>query len=253
MWVLEYYDLIRILTISDLRIKYQSSVLGFLWSFISPLLMLTVMYIVFSTMRGISDKEFIVYLLTGIISWRAFSMGTSASIRGIYGKPALVKKIYIPRQILILSIVISSFISSLLEFLILFALLIILSIPLSLNVFLFPVITAIYFGIVFGVGLALGSLFIFYRDLDQIWSVVMQIGLFLVPIFYQVTSIPPQYQAIYLLNPVSAIMVMYRDILLYAAFPSLTLLGYSVLASAIILAVGTLIFRRMEPRFAEGF
>lgn len=253
MWIFEYYDLIRILTISDLKIKYQSSVLGFLWSFLNPLLMLLVLYIIFSTIRQVSDTEFILYLLIGIISWRVFSNGTTACIRAIYGKPGLVKKVYIPRQILVFSLVISSFISSLFEFVILFILLIILGAPLSLNLAMFPLITAIYFGIVYGVGLALGALFIFYRDLDNIWTVLIQIGFFLVPIFYQVSSIPVQYQTLYLANPVSGIMVMYRDILLYATFPPPLLLVYSIFAAILILAAGMAIFNRMEPRFAEGF
>jgi lipopolysaccharide transport system permease protein len=253
MWIVKYYDLIRILIISDLRVKYQSSVLGFFWSLLSPLLMLIVMYVVFTTMRGIKDPLFIIYLLIGILCWRIFSSGTMASVRGIYGQPGLVKKIYIPRQILLFSVVISSFISSMLEFLILFGFLIVFAVPLSFNILLFPVITVIYFGIVYGVGLALGALFVFYRDLEQIWAVVMQIGFFLVPIFYNVSALPPQYQAIYLLNPVSSIMVMYRDILMYALFPPLPLLGYSIFAAILIFLAGIWIFRRFEPRFAEGF
>jgi lipopolysaccharide transport system permease protein len=149
--------------------------------------------------------------------------------------------------------VISSFISSLLEFLILFAFIIIFAVPLSLALLMFPIITVIYFGLVYGIGLALGALFVFYRDLEQIWGVVMQIGFFLVPIFYQITSLPPQYQILYLLNPVSSIMVMYRDILMYATFPSLALFCYSLFAAIIIYFAGMWIFQRFEPRFAEGF
>jgi len=252
-WVLEYYDLIRILVISDLRVKYQSSVLGFFWSLLNPLLMLVVLYVVFGVLGGRSDPGFILYLLTGIVIWRVFSNGTTASIRGIYGKPGLVKKIYIPRQILIFSMVVSSFISSLLEFIILFAFIIIFSVPFSVNILMFPVITFIYFGLIYGVGLVLGSLFVFYRDVEQIWGVLMQIGFFFVPIFYKVTSIPPDYQILYLLNPISAIMVMYRDIILYAVFPPFKLLGYTIIAGILILIIGIYIFRRLEPRFAEAF
>lgn len=251
MWVRDYYDLIRILVISDLRIKYQSSVLGFLWSLLNPLLWLLVLYVVFRNVRNVTDTSLILYLFVGIIVWRVFANGTTSTVRAIYGKPGLVKKIYIPRQILVFSLVISGFISSLLEFVILFAFLIIFNAPLSLNLLMFPPLILIYFGMVYGVGLALGALFPRYRDLENVWTVLMQIGYFLTPVFYQVTLIPEQYQALYLTNPVSAIMVMFRDIMLYATFPSLPLLGYTILASGIILLIGTLIFSRMEPRFAE--
>jgi lipopolysaccharide transport system permease protein len=251
VWVREYYDLIRILVISDLRVKYQSSVLGFLWSLLNPLLWLLVLYVIFRNMRNVTDTSLILYLFVGIIVWRVFQNGTSSTVRSIYGKPGLVKKIYIPRQILIFSVVISDFISSLLEFVILFAFLIIFSAPLSLNLLMFPPLMVIYFGIVYGVGLALGALFIRYRDLENIWTVLMQIGYFLTPIFYQVTDLPEQYQALYLANPVSSMMVMFREIMLYATFPTLSLLGYTILASGIIFAIGSMIFTRMEPRFAE--
>lgn len=251
MWVLEYYDLIRILVISDLKVKYQSSVLGFLWSFLNPLLWLVVLYVIFANVRNITDTSLILFLFVGIICWRVFSSATTAAVRSIYSKPGLVKKIYIPRQILVFSIVISNFISSLLEFVILFAFLIVFGAPLSLNLLMFPVLMLIYFGIVYGVSLALGSLFVFYRDLDNIWTVLMQIGYFLTPVFYQVTALPEQYQALYLTNPVSTMMVMFREIMLYATFPSLNLLGYGILAAILILVIGTVIFNRMEPRLAE--
>ena len=253
MWVLDYYDLIRILVISDLKVKYQSSVLGFLWALLNPLLWLVVLYVVFRSIRHVSDTSLILFLFVGIICWRVFASGTSGSVRSISNKPGLVKKIYIPRQILVFSVVISNFISSLLEFVILFAFLILFGAPLSLNLLMFPVLLLIYFGIVYGVSLALGSLFIFYRDLDNIWAVLMQIGYFLTPVFYQVTDLPEQYQALYLANPVSTMMVMFREIMLYATFPSLHLLGYGTLAAVIILVIGTAIFNRFEPRFAEGF
>jgi lipopolysaccharide transport system permease protein len=251
MWVIEYYDLIRILVISDLRIKYQSSVLGFLWSFLNPLLWLLVLYVIFRNMRNITDTSLLLFLFVGIIVWRVFSNGTSASVRSIYSKPGLVKKIYIPRQILVFSIAISNFISSLLEFVILFAFLVFFGAPFSLNLLMFPVLFLIYFGIVYGVSLALGSLFVFYRDLDNIWVVLMQIGYFLTPVFYSVTELPRQYQVLYLSNPVSTMMVMFREILLYAKFPSLPLLGYGILAAIIMIAIGTAIFNRLEPRLAE--
>jgi lipopolysaccharide transport system permease protein len=121
MWVIEYRELIRILTISDLKIKYQSSVLGFAWSLLNPLLLMLVLYLVFSKAFTTSQDNFALYLLIGIVTWRFLSNGTSSSIRSIVGRASLVTKIFVPRQVLVLSTVLSSFISSLLEFLVLFA------------------------------------------------------------------------------------------------------------------------------------
>ncbi len=184
MWIVEYRELIRILTISDLKVKYQSSVLGFAWSLLNPLLMMLVLYLVFNNVFKSNQDHFALYLLIGIISWRFLSIGTASSMTAIVGKPSLVTKIYIPRQVLVMSTVLSSFISSILEFLVLVPLLIILGAGISPYILLFPVIHIIYFMIVYGISLILAALYVYYRDLNQIWDVLIQIGFFLSPIVY---------------------------------------------------------------------
>ncbi|MDD1739988.1 MAG: ABC transporter permease [Methanothrix sp.] len=254
MWVIEYRELIRILTISDLKIKYQSSVLGFAWSLLNPLLLmlvLLVLYLVFSKAFTTSQENFALYLLIGIVTWRFLSNGTSSSIRSIVGRASLVTKIFIPRQVLVLSTVLSSFISSLLEFLVLFALLIAFGVELSLNLLLFPFVIAIYFVLVYGVSLALASLYVYYRDLDQMWEVLLQLGFFLSPVVYPMTSVPKEYLKLYMLNPVTVIMQTNRDILLYAQTASASSLLFMALAAALILAAGSATFNRLERRFAE--
>ena len=165
MWIVEYRELIKILTISDLKVKYQSSVLGFAWSLLNPLLMMLVLYLVFNNVFKANQDHFALYLLIGIISWRFLANGTSASMGAIVGKSSLVTKIYIPRQVLVMSTVLSSFISSILEFLVLVPLLIILGAGLSPYILLFPVIHIIYFLIVYGISLILAALYVYYRDL----------------------------------------------------------------------------------------
>ncbi|HON82103.1 MAG TPA: ABC transporter permease [Methanoregulaceae archaeon] len=251
MWIIEYYDLIRILAISDLRVKYQSSVLGFLWSLLNPFLMLMVLYVVFSRLFTTSGPDFILFLFVGITSYRFFSNGTTASVSSIVAKTSLVMKVYIPREVLVFSSVLSSLISAFLEFIILFALLIVFKNPFTWNILLFPIITLIYFVIIYGVGLTLGALYVFYRDLNQIWEVVLSIGFFLSPILYPVTRIPEHMLKYYMLNPVTTIMVMYRDSLLYGTTPSAWLYGYSIFIAIVLLGIGLAVFRRLQWRFAE--
>lgn len=112
MWIFEYRELIKILTISDLKVKYQSSVLGFAWSLLNPLLMMLVLYLVFSNVFNANQDNFALYLLIGIVSWRFMAIGSSAAMGAIVGKPSLVNKIYIPRQVLVTSVVLSNLISS---------------------------------------------------------------------------------------------------------------------------------------------
>ena len=251
MWIIEYRELIKILTISDLKVKYQSSVLGFAWSLLNPLLMMLVLYLVFSNLFKANQDHFALYLLIGIVSWRFLAIGSSASMGAIVGKSSLVTKIYIPRQVLVMSTVLSSFISSILEFLVLVPLLIILGAGISPYILLFPFIHVIYFLIVYGLSLILAALYVYYRDLNQIWDVLIQIGFFLSPIVYPLSTVPPAYLKYYLLNPITALMQMYRDVLLYHQLPALGNAALTLGAGLILMVIGTMVFKRLERRFAE--
>lgn len=251
MWLVEYRDLIWNLTISDLKVKYQSSVLGFAWSLLNPLLMMLVLYFVFSNVFRFDQEHFALYLLIGLISWRFLANGTSAALNSIVGRPGLVTKISIPRDILVMSTVLSAFISSILEFLVLIPLLFILGAGVSVNLLFFPLVHLIYFLIVYGVSLILASFYVYYRDLNQIWEVILQAGLFLSPIVYPVSIIPAEYFDLYMLNPMTMLIETYREFLLYGVAPPfvslLALSGFGVL----MVLVGTAVFHRLERRFAE--
>jgi lipopolysaccharide transport system permease protein len=251
MWFVEYRELIKILTISDLKVKYQSSVLGFAWSMLNPLLLMLVLYFVFSNVFKATQDHFALFMLIGIISWRFLANGTISSISSIVGKSSLVTKIYIPRKVLVLSTVLSAFISSLLEFIVLVPLLIILGAGLSPYLLLFPLIHIAYFFIVYGISLILAALYVYFRDLTQIWDVLMQIGFFLSPIVYPLSTVPPEYMAYYMLNPITVIIQMYRDVLLYHQMPSAWELFFTLATGVVILLVGSAIFEKLERRFAE--
>ncbi len=251
MWFVDYRELIKILTISDLKVKYQSSVLGFAWSMLNPLLLMLVLYFVFSNVFKMTQDYFALYLLIGIISWRFIANGTISAMSAIVGKSSLVTKIFIPRKVLVLSTVLSAFISSLLEFLVLAPLLVVLGAGLSPYILVFPFIHIIYFFIVYGISLILASLYVYYRDLTQIWDVLMQIGFFLSPIVYPLSTVPAEYMGYYMLNPMTVMIQMYRDVLLYHQMPSPWDVAFTLLSGLGITLIGSAIFQRLERRFAE--
>lgn len=251
MWFIEYRELIGILTISDLKVKYQSSILGFAWSLLNPLLIMLVLYLVFSNAFKEVQDNFALYILIGVVSWRFMANGTTSAITSIVGKPSLVNKIYIPRQILVFSVVLSSFISSVLEFLVLVPLLLILGAGISPYILLFPLIHVIYFLMIYGISLALAALYVYYRDLSQIWSVFIQMGFFLSPIVYPLSTIPQQYLQWYMLNPVTAIIQMYRSTLLYHCLPSSLETAVAIGGGIVMMILGSAVFSKLERRFAE--
>jgi len=251
MWLIKYRDLIWNLTLTDLKIKYQNSVLGFAWSLLNPLLMMLVLYAVFINIFRFNQENFALYLLVGLIVWRFFAIGTSTAMGSIVGRPGLVTKIYIPRQILVLSTTLSCFISSILEFFVLIPLIIIFGVKISPGILFFPIVHGIYFFIVYGVSLILASLFVYYRDLNQIWDVVIQLGFFLSPIVYPFSVIPARYISYYILNPMTVLVETYRNFLIYGSLPGLRSVLYLILVGVILILVGTGIFHRLERRFAE--
>lgn len=251
MYLFEYSELIKNLVASDLKVKYQSSVLGFAWSMLNPLLMMLVLYAVFNNIFRFEQEHFALYLLIGIIAWRFLANGTMTAMSSIVGNTSLVTKIFIPREVLTFSVVMSAFISSILEFMVLVPLLIIFGASLSITMLLFPVIHVLYFGLVYGISLILASLYVYYRDLNQIWDIVLQIGFYASPIIYPLSLVPDEYLFYYTLNPITRLMVMYRDVLLYNIVPTLPDILLVVGSGLIFLVIGTIVFRRLSPRFAE--
>jgi lipopolysaccharide transport system permease protein len=251
MYFIEYKELIKNLVISDLKTKYSSSVLGFAWSMLNPLLMMLVLYFVFSNVFKMTQEHFALYLLIGITAWRFFAMGTSVAMSSIVGKASLVTKIFIPREILTLSTVLSALISSLLEFLVLIPLLVIFGVIPSLTIILFPLLHILFFPIIYGISLALASLYVYYRDMNQIWDVLIQIGFFLSPIVYPLSLIPENYRFYYMLNPITRLIEMYRGVLLYGRLPGLMDLGIVIFSGMVLLILGSLLFRKLSSRFAE--
>ena len=249
-YLLEYKELILNLTVSELKLKYKGSVLGFLWSLLDPLLMMMVLLIVFTRIFKFDIPNYPMYLLIGIIVWRFFS-ATGETLHSIVGKPNMVKKIYFPREILVLSTCLRALITSILEFSVLFALLLLWGTPLSLFVLFFPVILVVEFFLVLGLSLFLSSSYVFFRDLKNIWDVALQVGFYATPIIYPVSLISENYSILLVVNPMTQILQVFRDILLYAQMPPMTAIVLSLVYSIGFFVLGWFTFKHFEPRFAE--
>ncbi len=248
MW--KYRELIWNLTLADLKNRYQNTALGFFWSLLSPLLMMGVLYIVFRHLWG-REEDFAINLLVGIMAWQFFATGTSSSLNTIVGKAGLVTRVYIPRQILVMSNALSGLINSLLTFVVLLFIILALLGHLSVTVLLFPLIHIVYFFFIYGAGLLLSSLFVYFRDLNQIWQVLIQVLFFVSPIFYPLSIVPASLMPYYLLNPVTQFIIMYRDVMVDGNLPSLysivVVIGFAIAAYL----VGSLVFGKLQRRFAE--
>lgn len=248
MW--KYRELIASLTLTDLKGRYQNTTLGFFWSLLSPLLLSMVLFFVFRSVF-IQEENFLLNLLVGIMAWRFFLVSTNASLISIVGKPSLVTKIYLPREILVLSGVLGNLIGSFLEFLILLPFAFILLGRVPVTALLFPFIHIFYFWLIFGVALLLSSIFVYFRDLNQIWEVLLNALFFACPIVYPLSTVPEKLMAYYQLNPITNLIEMYRDVLVRGILPRAENFAVVITSGAVVFLVGSYVFNKLQRRFAE--
>ena len=247
----DYSELVKNLTVKEFKLRYRNSFLGFLWSLLNPLCMLIILSFVFSTLLRSGISNFPVFILPALLCWRFFSISTSMSLSSVIGNAPLVTKVYFPRWLLVLSSNLANLIGSSLEFAALFPLLVILGMRITFLILLLPVILAFEFLLIIGVSLILASLNVYYRDFNQIWDITLQIGFFLCPIIYSMTLIPERYLLAYSLNPMTRIIESVRKILYYNTLPILTDFVIVLASGALLLFIGYLVYRRLEPGFAE--
>jgi homopolymeric O-antigen transport system permease protein len=247
-----YRELILQLAWSDFKLRYKSSALGFFWSLLEPLLMLLVLYVVFTNLMRIQVEHYQLFLLLGIILWNFLDRGTSLSIWGIIGKPGLVQKVYFPRDILVISICITDLMMTALEFIVFVAFMAVYRLLPGLTIAYFPLLMVLELLLILGLSMALSALSVYFRDVQFIWRVILQIGFFATPIIYPITIFPENVRWIVMLNPMAQIITMSRECVLYRIAPEPLNLAYVSILTLAVLASGYLIFGRLEPRFAEA-
>jgi lipopolysaccharide transport system permease protein len=246
-----YLDVVIILAQKDFKIRYRNSVLGFLWSLLNPLAFMVILTLVFSLVSRVDVPYFAAWVLIGLLVWRFFAVGTGQGLFSIVGNPSLVSKVYLPRYIIVLSNNVANLLGATLEFVALLPLLVFLGVDLTFYALYLPVILIIEFLLIFGLTLSLSSLNLRYRDFHQVWDIVLQLGFFLSPIVYDAKLIPPRYQLLYSLNPVTCLIESARAVFLQQQFPSLFDNVVILSSVGIFLLLGFIIFRRLEKRFAE--
>ncbi len=246
-----YGDLIRNLTIKEFRLRYRNSVLGFVWSLLNPLAMMVILTIVFSTLLRSSIENFPVFILPALLAWRFFSVSTTMSLWAIIGNYTLVTKVYFPRWLLVLSSNLANLIGSSLEFVAAFPLLVILGMKITYLTILLPMILILEFVLIIGTSLFLAALNTYYRDAGQLWDITLQMGFFMTPIFYSISLIPERYVLTYSLNPMTRIIESIRKILYYNMLPTFADFMIVLASGLLLLVIGYLTFRRLEPKFAE--
>ena len=244
-----YKYLLKTLVLRDFRIKYQSSVLGVLWSFLNPLLTMFVYLFVFSMIFRSNIEYFPVYLLSGIVMFNYFSESTSLGLLSIVGNRALITKVYMPKYIYPLAKVLSSAVNLVISFIPLFIVILVTGMPIHKSILLLPLVLVFQIMFCTGMSLILSALNVFFRDIQFLWGILITIWNFLTPIFYPESIIPRAFAQIYHLNPLYQIIYFMRSIIIGGVSPAPITFLYCFLVCGIPLLAGIVFFHRKQDQF----
>lgn len=244
-----YRFLIKQLVSRDFKTKYKRSVLGVFWSFLNPLLSMTVQYIVFSTLFKTSVPNFALYLLIGIVCFNYFNEATSLTLTSIVGNASLITKVYVPKYLYPLTRVMSSTVNFLLALIPLFAVLLLTRTPVRWSFLLLPLPVICLFAIALGIGMLLAASMVFFRDTQFLWSVISMLWMYATPIFYPESILPQKLLPLFKCNPLYHILRFMRTILMNGISPEPKAYLLMIIASFVPLAIGVYVFKKTQDRF----
>jgi len=258
--LIRYRNLIRSLVVRDLKVRYKSSVLGFIWCLLNPLLMMVVFTFVFTVIFPAGGKEsFPIFFLAGLLPWQFFANSINTSTRSIVDNAHLIKKVYFPRKVLPVAGVLSHLVNFLLALVVFFALFPLFRVRVTSWILLLPVIILIQLLFTLGLAFVLSTMNVFYRDTQHIMETLMLLWFFLTPIFYSLEDAQSVLiglsidlrNLIYTLNPMASFIEAYRAVLYQGSGPCFMRLGVTGSVNFLVFVAGSLVFDHYSSVFSE--
>jgi ABC-2 type transport system permease protein len=254
-------SLIRELVASDFKMRYQGSVLGYIWSLLRPLMLFAVLYIVFTRVIRLGDgvPYFAAYLLLGIVAWTFFIEATVSGMNAITGRGDLIRKVNVPKYTIVVATTLSAFVNFGLNMIVVLFFMIISGVPFRPEIlWAIPIICELVV-LALGISFLLAALYVRFRDISHIWDVILQILFYAVPIIYPLTLPPQNIREIISLNPAAQILQDLRSVMITPeALTTKQVFGSQlmgrVLPICIVIAIAVvagMYFRRKSRNFAE--
>jgi lipopolysaccharide transport system permease protein len=252
--LIQYRSLVANLVAKDLKVRYKSSFLGYLWSLLNPLLMMLVFTFVFTQLIGIGETipNFPVFVLTGLLSWNWTANSVIAGTRSITDNAPIINKVYFPRMLLPVSVVVSNMIHYLLALPVLFVFMLIFGIGLSPWMLYLPVIIFVQATFLVALVLILSAMHVYFRDTIVLVEVGVTAWFFMTPIFYRVEDVVPDLvQWMYWFNPMASIIAELHTVLYHGSVPDPLFMARTLVTSLVLLAIGWTLFNRVSKHIGE--
>ncbi len=246
---MKFQPLLSELISRDIKIKYRKSVLGVLWTLLNPLLMMIVLSVVFSNLFRFDIENFPLYLLSGQIIFNFYNDATSTAMTAIIGNAALIKKVYVPKYLFVISRVFSSFINLMASFTALMLVMIATRAELHWTVILSLIPLALLMLLSLGIGLILAALTVKFRDIMHLYSVFTTVLIYLTPVIYPMSILPEWLEKIVLLNPLTNILMMFRDVMINNTLFDFWALIVAIVETIFFMVMGLYIFYKNQDQF----
>jgi len=249
MWSGDFLFTIQNLILKDFKVRYRNMSLGVFWSLLNPLVMMGVLTFVFTKIFPRPDADFPVFVLCGLVPYNFFVVAWLSSTNSIIDSANLIKRVPFPREIIPIASVLSNTLHLTIQLGLLLGLVLLYHKGVNIHWVWLPLVWFLEIVFVCGLGLFCSCLNVFARDMRYIVESSTTVLFWLVPIFYSFASIPAKYNEVYQYNPVAALILALRYILLDAKAPPYSLIVKLAFSSFFVLLVGACFFHRMKRRF----
>jgi ABC-type polysaccharide/polyol phosphate export permease len=245
------WRLFATLTWTNFKMRYYGSILGYVWSLLKPLTLFGVLYFVYSFVFKQTAPHYKLFLLLGIMLWDFFAQATMAGMNGFIGNYQMIRKVYLPRIILVLSSISASFIGLFFNLIVFATFAYLDHVELHWKMLWFLPLLAAFYLLVTGIGLILSIIVVKVRDMLSVWEVLLQLGFWLTPIIYPMSMVPENYRFFMFLNPVAGILTYSRYVLV--GIGGLTRVGYCYVLGISLVAflAGLAVFKWKEGEMVE--
>ena len=247
----QYREFFKTNVKKEIRGKYKGSFLGVLWSFLNPLLMVLVYALVFSVILKQDIPNYVIFLIVGVIPWNFFTTVIMQGTNCIWINGGIIKKVYFPREILPVSVVLAGLVNFLISCVIIFIFVLFSGMGFSIHLIWLPLIAILQTLFSLGLLFILSAVDVYVRDVEYLMNFLISLLFYATPIVYTVDLFPESVRWILYLNPMTHFIDAYRSIFYYQTAPSLMSILYISLFAVFFLVFGYMIFRKLEKGFAE--